>query len=48
MIVVQSHEWTLKQFLKPTLNPKIAHLGPKKSKMAQKLSQNQKLELKEL
>ena len=32
MKVVKLHEWAPKQFLSPTLNPKIAHLGPKKVK----------------
>ena len=32
MKVVQIHEWTPKQFLNPTLNPKIAHWEPKKVK----------------
>ena len=27
MNIVQLHEWTPKQFLNPTLNPKIAHYG---------------------
>ena len=45
--VVQVNEWTLKQFLNPTLNPKIAHWGPKKSKTTPNLSQNQMSELKE-
>ena len=29
MKVVQLHEWTPKQFLNPTSNPKIAHYDPK-------------------
>ena len=29
MKVVQLHQWTPKQFLKPTLSPKMAHWGPK-------------------
>ena len=32
----------------PYPTPKIAHLGPKSQKWPQKLSENQKLELKEL
>ena len=28
MKVVQLNEWTLRQFLNPTLNPKIAHWTP--------------------
>ena len=48
MKVVQLHEWTQKKFLSPTLNLKIAHYGPKKSKTTPKLSQNRKSELKEL
>ena len=36
-----------KQFLNPTLTPKIAHHGPKKSEMNLKLSQNRKSELKD-
>ena len=48
MKVVQLHEQTPKQFSNQTLTPKIAHNGPKKSKMNVKLSQNQKSELKEL
>ena len=41
MKVVQLHEYTPEQFLSPTLTPKIAHYGPKKAKMTQKLSQHQ-------
>ena len=29
MKVVKLHEWTPKQFLSPTLNPKIANRAPK-------------------
>ena len=47
MKVVQLHEWTSTNFLNPTLNPKIVHYGPKKSKTTPKLSQNQMSELKE-
>ena len=43
---VQLHKWTPKQFLNQTQTPKIAHQGPKKTKMTPKLSQNEKLELK--
>ena len=46
MKVVQLDEWTPKQFLNPTSTPKIAHWGPKMSKMTQKLSQNHLSELK--
>ena len=35
MKVVKLHEWTPKQFLRPTLNTKIAQYGPKKSKQPQ-------------
>ena len=42
------YEETQKQFLNPTPTPKIAHQGPKKSKMTQKSSQYQKSEFKEL
>ena len=48
MKVVQLHEWTPKPFSNPTPNPKIAHLGPKKSKMTPKLSKNQISELEEI
>ena len=47
MKVVKLHECNPKQFLSHTLNPKIAHQGPKKSKMTPKLSQNKMSELKE-
>ena len=47
MNVVQLHEWTPKQFLHPSLNPKIAHQRPIKSKMTPKLSQNQMSEVEE-
>ena len=43
---VQLYELTPEQFLNPTLNPKIAHEGPRKSKITPKLSQNQMSELK--
>ena len=46
--VVSLYKKTSKQFLNPTPTPKIAYQGPKKSKMTQILSQNQKAELKEL
>ena len=39
MKVVPLHEWTPKQVLNPTLNPKIAHFGPKMSRTTPKLSQ---------
>ena len=42
MKVIQLHEETLKQLSNPTLTQKIAHYCPKKSKMAPKLSQNQR------
>ena len=44
--VVQIHEQTMKQFFNPTPTPKIAHQGPKTSKMTPKLSQNQMSEFK--
>ena len=47
MKVVQLYEWTPKQLLRPTPTINIAHQGPKKSKMTQKLSQNKMSELKE-
>ena len=47
MKVVQLHEYTPKQFLNPSLTPKIGRQGPKKSKMTPKFSQNQISELKE-
>ena len=47
MKVVQLHEETPKQFLNPTPTPKIAHLGPKKSKMTPKLGVNHMSALKE-
>ena len=47
MKVVQLHEWTPKQFLSPTVNPKIANYSPKKSKTTPKLCQNQMSELKD-
>ena len=46
--VLSLYEETPKQFLNPTLTPKMAHQGPKKLKMTPKSSQNPKLELKEL
>ena len=46
MKVVQLHIETSKEFLIPTSTPKIAHLGPEKSKMTPKLSQNQMSEFK--
>ena len=46
MKVTQLHEQNPKQFLNPTPAPKIANWGSKKSKMAPKLSQNQKVESK--
>ena len=47
MKVVQLHKQNPKQLLKPTVNPNIAHLGPKMSKTTPKLSQNKILKLKE-
>ena len=47
MKVVELHEQTSKKLSNPTLTPKLAHWGPKISKMTPKLSQNQMLELKE-
>ena len=47
MKVVELHEQIPKQYLNPTLTPKIAHQGPKKSKMTTKLSQKQMSEWKE-
>ena len=47
MKVVQLHNETSEQFFIPTPAPKIARLGPKKSKMTPKLSQNQMSELKQ-
>ena len=46
MRVVEVHEWTQKHLSNPTPTPKIAHWGPKKSKMTPKLSQNKMSELK--
>ena len=46
MKVVKLHEWTPKQFLSPTLNPKKSPTGPQKFKTTQKLSQNQMSEFK--
>ena len=37
MRVVQLHEWTLKLFLNPTLNPKLAHWGPKSQKQPENM-----------
>ena len=45
---ISLYEETPKQFFNPTPTPKIAHQGPKKSKMTQKSSQYQKSEFKEL
>ena len=45
MRVVEVHEWTQKHLSNPTPTPKIAHWGPKKSKMTPKLGQNQILEM---
>ena len=48
MKVVQLHNETSAQFFFiPNPTPKIACLGPKKSKMTPKLSQNQMSELKQ-
>ena len=47
MKVVNIHEWTPKQFLSPTLNPKNILIGLKKVKTTPKLSQNQMGEMKE-
>ena len=46
MKVVQLHEYTSKQFLKPSPTPKVARQCPKKSKMTPKLCRNQISELK--
>ena len=46
MKIVQLYELIPKQFMNPTPTAKIAHYGPKKSKMTPKLSQNQKVKLK--
>jgi len=46
MKVVQLDEQTPKQLSNPTPTPKIAHQGPKTSKMTPKLSQNQISEFK--
>ena len=45
--VINLNKETPKQFLDPTPNLKSSPLGPKKSKMTPKLSQNQLSELKE-
>ena len=47
MKVIQLYEWTPKQLLNPTLTPKPAHSGLKKTKTTPKLSQIEKSELKE-
>ena len=47
MKVVQLHEQTKKIVFNPTPAPRIAHCGPKKSKMTPRSSQIQKSELKE-
>ena len=47
MKAVQLYEQTPKQFSNQTPTPKIAHQGPKKSKMTPKLSQNQMSEMEE-
>ena len=47
MKVVQLHLWIPKQFLNPKFNPKIAHRGPKKTKITPKLSKNQMPDLNE-
>ena len=48
MKVVQLYEWTPKQFLNSTLNPKLPIRAPKsKKKKKQRLSQNLMPELKE-
>ena len=47
MKVIQLHNQTPKQFLNPTPTPKIAHWGPKKSKMTPILSPNKMSELEE-
>ena len=46
MKVTQVHEQNPKQFLNPPPTQNSAHQGPKKSKIAQKLSQIQMSELK--
>ena len=48
MRVVEVYEWTQKHLSNPTPTPKIAHWGPKKSKMTPKLGQNQILEMIEI
>ena len=45
--VISLYEETPKHFLNPTPTPKIVDWGPKKSKMAPKLSQKQMSEIKE-
>ena len=45
--VIQLHEQSPKQFLNPTPTPKIAHWGPKTSKMTPKSSQTQMSDLPE-
>ena len=46
MKVVQLHDYTPKQLSDPTRTPKVAHLGPKKSKITPKVSQNKMSESK--
>ena len=40
MKVIQLHEWTPKQFLNSKLNPKISHLGHKKTKTKVRIKGN--------
>ena len=47
MKVVQLHERNPKTVFEPFYSPKYSQLGPKKSKITPKLSQNQMSELKE-
>ena len=47
MKVVQLHKYTPKQLSNLTPTPKLAHYGPKKTKMTPKLSQTQMSEFRE-
>ena len=47
MKVVQLHDYNLKTVVEPYSKPKNSPLGPKKSKMTPKLSQNKMSDLKE-
>ena len=48
MKVVQLHEYTQKQLLNPTPTPKLAHWGPKRTKITFKIKSNSYVRIYEI